>query len=240
MSQPNFFETGKLDEPWMGQWLGVEGGDTHPEFQKTFFLADKPRSARLYICGLGLFEAYLNGEKMGNDLLAPFLNDYTEHFQYCTYDVTGLLAEDNTLSVLLGDGWYRGYFGLGEPTHYDRPLALIAELRMEFADGHTETLCSDAGWRYRSSFTTLSDIYNGETQDCTKTPDSWKQPVLIPAPGRLCERYSGPLHYMESLPVKEVIHTPAGETVLDFGQNFAGPASVCSPRRKTYDRPRSG
>ena len=232
VSQPCFFETGKLDDPWVGQWLGVEDGDTHPEFQKTFSLPEKPRSARLYICGLGLFEAYLNGGKAGNDLLTPFLNDYTEHFQYCTYDVTSLLAEDNTLSVLLGDGWYRGHFGLGEPTHYDRPLALIAELRMEFADGHRENLCSDSGWQYHGSFTTLSDIYNGETQDYTKAPGGWKQPVLIPAPGRLCDRYSSPLHYMESISVKEVIHTPLGETVLDFGQNFAGHVICIQPLPK--------
>lgn len=229
VSQPCFFETGKLDAPWEGKWIGVEQGDTHPEFQTSFSLTEKPRSARLYLCGLGLFEAYLNGEKVGNDLLAPFLNDYTEHFQYCTYDVTSLLAENNTLSVLLGDGWYRGHFGLGEPTHYERPLALIAELRMEFADGHTETICSDPTWQYRSSFTTLSDIYNGETQDYTKAPGAWKRPVLVPAPGKLCDRYSSPLHYMESFCVKEVIHTPAGETVLDFGQNFAGHVICTQP-----------
>ena len=221
-SDIHFFETAKLDDPWMAKWIGVAGDDTHPELQKAFAVKGEVRSARLYICGLGIFEAYINGRKAGNDLMAPFINDYEEHFQYCTYDVTDLLQRDNEISVLLGDGWYRGHFGLGSPTHYERPLALIAELRIEYADGSIETIVTDESWHYRRSFTALSDIYNGETQDYSQPLGEWKQAVAIDAPGKLCQRYSPPLHYMETLPVKEVIHTPAGETVLDFGQNFAG------------------
>ncbi len=221
-SNIHFFETAKLNDPWRAKWIGVEKEDTHPEFRKVFSTAGAVRSARLYICGLGIFEAYVNGQKAGDDLLAPFINDYEEYFQYCTYDVTGLLGVQNEISVLLGDGWYRGHFGLGGPTHYDRPLALIAELRVEYADGNVETILTDGSWQYRKSFTTLSDIYNGETQDYLLPMGDWKYAVAIQSPGKLCQRYSPRLHYMETLCVKEVIHTPAGETVLDFGQNFAG------------------
>ena len=218
-----YFETAKMTESWQAKWIGISKEDTHPEFCREFCTAKAIRSARLYICGLGIFEASINGNKVGNDLLAPFINDYEEHFQYCTYDITKLLKEENTVSVLLGDGWYRGHFGLGEPTHYDRPYALIAELRIEYADGDVETICTDEEWKYRQSFTTLSDIYNGETQDYLGwTMEAWKAPVLIESPGKLCARYSLPLHDMEKFSVKELIHTPAGETVLDFGQNFAG------------------
>ena len=221
-SDIHFFETAKLNDPWQAKWIGVAHDDTHPEFKKSFAAKREARSARLYICGLGLFEAYINGHKAGTDLLAPFINDYEEYFQYCTYDVTQLLQSENEISVLLGDGWYRGHFGLGSPTHYERPLALIAELRIEYADGSIESVVTDESWHYRRSFTTLSDIYNGETQDHSKPLDEWKRAVSIDAPGKLCQRYSPPLHYMETLPVEKVIHTPAGETVLDFGQNFAG------------------
>ncbi len=121
-------------------------------------------------------------------------------------------------------------FWAGEPTHYERPLALIAELHIWYADGTTETICTDESWQYRKSFTTLSDIYNGETQDYGNwQAESWKESVLIKAPGKLCARYSSALHDMEHLPVKEVIHTPAGETVLDFGQNFAGHVVCTQP-----------
>ena len=221
-SDIHFFETAKLSEPWQAKWIGVVADDTHPEFEKTFAVKDKVRAARLYICGLGLFEASINGKKVGNDLLAPFINDYEEHFQYCTYDVTKLLKKENVISVLLGDGWWRGHFGLGEPTHYDRPLALVAELRIEYVDGSIETVCTDESWSYCVSFTKLSDIYSGEIQDYMASAGAWKSAVLIDAPGKLIARYSPPVRYMETLPVKEVIHTPAGETVLDFGQNFAG------------------
>ena len=220
-SDIHFFETAKLDDPWRAKWIGVQKEDTHPEFSKTFS-ANSVSSARLYICGLGIFEAYINGQKVGDELLAPFINDYDEHFQYCTYDVTDLLKEKNTMSVLLGDGWWRGHFGLGEPTHYDRPLTMIAELRIEHTDGNVETICSDESWQYRTSFTKLSDIYNGETQDYTTSLGEWKSIVVIEAPGKLIARYSPSVGYMDTIPVKEVIHTPAGETVLDFGQNFAG------------------
>lgn len=226
-SAVHFFETAKLSEPWQAKWIGVQGDDTHPEFTKSFNCKKPIHSARLYICGLGIFEASINGQKVGNDLLAPFINDYEEHYQYCTYDITELLNGKNEISVLLGDGWYRGHFGLGEPTHYDRPLALIAELRIVYEDGTVETVCTDGSWQYRRSFTTLSDIYNGETQDYTLPLGDWKDAAVMAAPGALCERYSPPLHDMETIPVKEVIHTPAGEIVLDFGQNFAGHV-VCS------------
>lgn len=83
-----------------------------------------------------------------------------------------------------------GPFGLGEPTHYDRPLALIAELRIVYSDGSVETICTDESWQYRRSFTTLSDIYNGETQDHTRPLGDWQSAVVIGAPGKLCERYS--------------------------------------------------
>ena len=228
-SDVHFFETAKLDDPWQANWIGVADNDTHPEFHKAFAARGEVLSARLYICGLGLFEASVNGQKVGNDLLAPFINDYEEHFQYCAYDVKALLRTDNEISVLLGDGWYRGHFGLGEPTHYDRTLALIAELRIEYAGGSNETIITDESWKYRHSFITLSDIYNGETQDYSQPLGEWKQAIAIEAPGKLCQRYSPPLHYMETMPVKEVIHTPAGEIVLDFGQNFAGHVVCTQP-----------
>lgn len=232
VSDVHFFETAKLDDPWNGVWLGVDDGDTHPEFRKAFQTGKPVKRARLYICGLGLFEASLNGKRVGDDQLAPFINDYDSYFQYCTYDVTALLKEENELSVLLGDGWYRGHFGLGEPTHYERPLALLAQLRIEYADGSVETVATDGSWQYRRSFTALSDIYNGETQDYLgwrDAPHPWKPVRVIDAPGALTARYSLPLHDMETLPVQKVIHTPAGETVLDFGQNFAGHVVCTQP-----------
>ncbi|MBQ3560085.1 MAG: family 78 glycoside hydrolase catalytic domain [Agathobacter sp.] len=221
-SQVQFFETGKLKSPWCAKWIGINGEDIQPRLQRSFSTKEQVKRARLYICGLGLFEAYINGTKCGADQLAPFINDYEEHFQYCTYDVTDLVKEKNTISVLLGNGWYRGRFGLDGASHYERPLALIAELHITYTSGEIEKIITDEHWKYRDSFITYSDIYNGERQDYLKPLKEWKKVKIVEVPGRLCARYSLPLHDMERIPVKEVIRTKKGELVLDFGQNFAG------------------
>lgn len=223
VSETYFFETGKLNEPWQAKWIGMpQNGTFHPEFHKCFGLSKEIKQARLYICGLGLFEAYLGETKIGDDLLAPFISDYLEHFQYCTYDVTDQLQQENELTVLLGRGWYMGKFGLSCQTHPERPFALIAELHIDYEDGSSEVIATDESWQYRNSFVTFSDIYDGEAQNYLAAQSDWNYASTVDAPGKLIERYSPCVRVMERLPVREIIHTPAGETVLDFGQNFAG------------------
>ena len=234
VSETCWFETAKREEPWTAKWIGLAEGDTvHPEFRRDFSCKKPVRSARLYICGLGLFEAYVNGEKAGNDFLAPFLNDYYAHVQYCTYDVTASLRAENEITVLLGNGWFKGRFGCsGLSGFFGKKFALIAELRIVYADGTVETVCTDDRWKYRGSIFEVTDVYDGEHQNYLlweDTPNPWRQAVEMEAPCRLTERYSLPVHPMEKLPVKELIHTAAGETVLDFGQNFAGYVECSQP-----------
>ncbi len=219
----SFFETGKLDEAWVGRWIGQrQGDDFHPEFEKSFTLSEKPRSARLYITGLGLFEAEINGKKVGNDRLAPFFNDYGTAVQVCAYDVTQLLEEgENTVRVRLGNGWYKGRLGYeGASAVYGDAFALLAELRVVSGDTE-EVIASDESWSCRPSQITFSDIYDGETVDRCVLGESAPARILA-LDKRLSERMSPPLTEELELPVKEVIRTPKGETVLDFGQNFAG------------------
>jgi len=216
------FETGKMDEAWSGKWISTpEGFEGQPVFKKEFHLNGDIASGRLYITGLGLFEAHVNGRKAGEDYLAPFLNDYKEAFQYCVYDVTDLLKEDNEISVMLGNGWYRAAFGLSNASHYDLPFTMIAELHVSYDDGREDVMNSDASWQVETGVVTAGGIYDGEDQDWTVDVKTEKA-VETEAPGKLTERYSCPLTVIEELPVKEVIHTPKGETVLDFGQNAAG------------------
>ena len=101
-----WLETGKMDEPWQAKWIGPQAEDRfHPLFFHDFSLDQTIVSARLYVTGLGLYEAYLNGEKAGHELLAPFCNDYNEQVQIQTYDVTGLLKRgENRLEILAGNG----------------------------------------------------------------------------------------------------------------------------------------
>ena len=221
------FETGKMDEPWTARWIGPPEGSTfHPILSKTFSLSKEVVRARLYICGVGLYEASLNGRKIGEDVLSPFFNDYRCALQAQTYEVEGLLAGENTLSIALGNGWYKGRLGYnGSAGVYGSQFAAIGELHLEFLDGSRETVLTDESWIVQPGDTTYSDIYDGEGVDRTLFSAGRPAYPAIPVDmsgKQLTDRYSMPLRVMEQLPVKEVILTPAGETVLDFGQNFAG------------------
>ncbi len=229
-----FFETAKMDEPWEGKWIGMQENEPeHPVFLRQFSCAKPVKQARLYICGLGLFEAYLNGSRAGNDMLAPFINDYYTHVQYCTYDVTDAVSRENTLKVWLANGWFKGRYGVtGTRSLWGKEFTLLAEFHITYIDGTEETVSTDDTWEYESSIYEETDIYDGEIQNHLR----WQQQEnprrkarCIPAPAKLVERYSLPLHPMERLTVKELIHTPAGETVLDFGQNFAGFVECTQP-----------
>ena len=220
------FDTGKMEEPWQGKWIGTQPQDTfHPVFEKGFSLSGVVRRARLYITGVGLYEASINGKKVGEDYLAPFFNDYNCAIQVQTYDVLPLLSEKNTLSVMTGNGWYKGRLGYeGKSAVYGDKFGCLAELHLEYEDGREEVVVTDESWTYHAGNVTFSDIYDGETLDRLADPGEDKPVVLLAEleGKKLVDRYSMPLKEMETLPVAEVLHTPAGETVLDFGQNFSG------------------
>lgn len=230
VSETAFFETAKEENDWVGNWITTEEGDTfHPVFVKTISI-DKPiASARLYISGLGLYTATLNGGKLGEEVLTPYYSNYRQEIQYITYDITGQLQQtkENTLEIALGNGWYKGRFGLGGgPTeNFGSRFQMIADIYLCYEDGTTQVIGTDESWNYYGSDTEGSDIYDGEILNRLLWDGKENLPkpaVKTEAEGKLVARYSLPLLEMEELSVREVIHTPAGETVLDFGQNFAG------------------
>ncbi len=226
ISEPHYFETAKMDENWIGKWIGTKSTDSfHPRFKKEFSISSNVKQARLFISGLGLFESYINDQKAGDDFLAPFISDYTENVQYCTYDITPLLEYgDNEIDVYLGNGWYTGRFGFGKPDT-DKIFACIAEIRIEYQNGDCELIKTDETWVYCGSVFEATDIYDGERQNFLLydgKDNPWQQVELVNINTQLSERRSMRLGTMEELHVCEVINTPAGETVLDFGQNFAG------------------
>ena len=223
----SFFETGKMGEPFSASWIGEQPEDSfHPLFFRSFSLREKPVSARLYATGLGLYEAYLGGEKIGSEFLAPYCNDYNEGVQVQTYDVTSLLHEgENLLEMICGNGWYKGRLGYeGAREVFGNRFAALAELHMVFADGSEQVCGTDESWQYRASDFTMSDIYDGECLDRTAWAgqENPARPVAVLDSRKTVDRYSLPVVIKDSLPVKELIHTPAGEWVLDFGQNFTG------------------
>ncbi len=232
VSDRQWFETGKMDEAWEADWITCDSAEPrHPYIEKKICPAKNVKSARLYICGLGLYEAYYNGEKIGDEYLTPYCNRYDKWLQVQSFDLTEKLKENGTLSVLLGNGWYKGRFVSGE-SYFGSEWKLIAELRVLYEDGSEEVIGTDESWKVRRSHITFSGIYDGEGRDDTL-------PELPAVPAAKCEAPAGMLTDRMSLPVKareifrpkEVIRTPKGENVLDLGQEISGifTLRVCEP-----------
>ena len=232
------FETGKMDESWEASWICTAKEDTyHPIFFKNFVLDGEVEKARLYVTGLGLYEVFMNGEKVGDEFLAPFYNDYKKRVQYQTYDVTDCLKADNRIEIQLGNGWYKGRYGLaGNSNVYGSYMTALAEIHIDYKDGRRVVIATDDTWQYKGSDVEASGIYDGEIINRQLWKDKEnvvKQACLVsdvyPEDSDKFhpeERVSVPVRITEKLAVKEVLYTPAGETVLDFGQNFVGFVSV--------------
>ncbi len=221
-----WFETGKLQESWQAKWIGCDCETPWaPVFSGNFETSEKVIQARLYMVGLGVYTARLNGQNVSGEYLAPGFWYYEKEAPYQSYDVTELIRGHNTLDVTLGNGWYKGRFGLEHKPYGDR-YALLAELHLQFTDGSTQIFITDENWRWKDSDISASNgIYDGEILDrlAHENEENASRPVrVISAPLAVRERLNPPVVESMCLNVAEVIHTPAGETVLDFGQNHTG------------------
>lgn len=226
-----WFETAKMGEPWEASWITCDYSEPrHPVFSRRLELVrDDVVSARLYMVGLGVYEACIGGKHVSDERLAPGTHAYDEWLQYQTYDVTDLVVDGADLSVALGHGWYSGRFGFVKSDYgfYGNDWRLIAELRVGFADGSEQVVGTDDSWQVTRSNVTFSNIYDGEHRDDTLAPIAPVAAELLPADeasaatAKLHARLSLPVTAHEAF-VPEVIRTPAGECVLDLGQNIAG------------------
>lgn len=222
-----YFETGIAD--WKAKWIAgnyqVEKKQRYPVdcFQKSFSTAPV-KKARLYITACGLYEARLNGQRIGDFFLAPGITDYRKRVQYQTYDVTELLhTGENTLTAELADGWYRGSCGAwGLKNQYGTETRLLAQLKITHADGSVQTVISDGSWSWSNDGPVrFADNKDGEVVNAQDVP-SYRGKAKETA-------HSVVPTASNNVPVTEhehltpvLIKTPSGKTVLDFGQNIAG------------------
>ena len=226
----SFFEMGLLNESdWVSQWIS---GDYRVNLTKRYavdyfkkeFSTDNIRCARLYITALGLYEASINGERVGNFVLAPGHTDYRKRVQYQTYDVTELLKDgNNTVRVALADGWYRGSCGAwGLKNQYGTRTKLCLQLEIEKNDGSRQVVKSDGTWSWSNDGAIrFADIQDGEKVDARLTP-SYNGSVRVSG-HKVVPTESNNVPLIEHERFKpSVITTPSGSTVLDFGQNIAG------------------
>ena len=193
-------------------------------YLKNFRCAAKAEKAMLEITALGVYEAKLNGERIGDFILAPGWTSYLNRLQVQSYDVTNLLKTENSLEVTVGQGW-RAIANKRDGSDFlgYRDTALIAELTLTYADGSTESIVTDSSWTARESKLRYTNIYDGDIYDATFKAGSARhcicvdleKDMLIPQEGeKIVEQ--------ERMPALQVIKTPAGETVIDFGQNMTG------------------
>ena len=227
-SEAAWFEMGI--HAWTARWIT---GDYRPNKRTRYpvdcfrkeFEAGNIRKARLYISACGVYEARINGKRVGDFILAPGSTDYHKRIQYQTYDVTELLKTgSNSLTVELADGWYRGSSGAkGRTCTYGKITRLIAQLEITCQTGETRTVATDDSWKWSSDGSIrFADNEDGEIVDARRTPG-------YSGKARICN-YTVPLTASNNVfvteherfkPVKKII-TPGGKTVLEFPQNLCG------------------
>lgn len=197
------------------------------EYFRDFAPEKTVKSAMLEITALGIYEAKINGERIGDFIFAPGWTSYKERLQVQTYDVTAMIKENNTISVEVAPGWkaHRTFCEERRSASYlgVRETALLCALTVEYADGETSVVYSDADWKIKESKTRYSDLYNG----CVYEPafDGGKVREVCVFPHTydiLIDQQGEKVVEHERVAAKEIIITPKGETVIDFGQNLTG------------------
>jgi len=185
--------------------------------------------ARLYATAHGIYMGTLNGQPIDDSVLAPGWTSYENRLRYHAYDVTALIHEGpNTLSMLLGNGWFRGRLGFeNKKALYGDRLAVLAQLEITTTDGDTYVLLSDGSWTARDSNILADDLYDGQRTDLhssvTNVASSTGTVETIKAdPSRFVAAEGPMVRPTDVIPAVSVFTSPAGETLVDFGQNLVG------------------
>lgn len=209
-------------------WIALKGSNakTVPVFRRIFECPAPVKHAALEITAAGVYEACLNGRRIGRFILAPGWTEYDKYLQVQTYDVTDLLKEHNNLEVTVGNGWFRRgnppWCGTKNP-HEDMRAIMIASLRICYTDGSEQTILSDEQWLAATSNITVSGIYDGESVDARYIPGEFT-PVEVEAYTKdiLAAQMGCDVIEQENIYPCHSFYTPKGEWVLDFGQNLTG------------------
>lgn len=246
------FETGLFNpEDWKAKWIG--DGRRPPEkdedfydnipvpiFRKTFEIKSQLTDARLYISGLGYYEAFLNGEKIGNHVLDPGWTNYGKTTFYTVYDLTDQVHEGkNVMGVMLGNGWYNplplrlfGRLNLREILSIGQPK-VIAQLRLTYQNGNEEWITTNESWKTSTGPIMKNNIYLGETYDARNEKpgwntanyddSAWNAATQVQGPeGDLKYQFIPPIKHTRTLKPIAITEPSDGVFVIDMGQNFAG------------------
>lgn len=230
-SETAYFETGLLAaSDFSAKWIS---GNYHVNKKKRYpvdcfkkqFAAQNVAKARLYITACGLYEAKINGQRVGNFVLAPGHTDYTKRIQLQTYDVAKLLRNgENDITVELADGWYRGSCGAwGLKNQYGTQTKLYAQLEITDKSGKVTIVGTDKTWAWSDDGKIrFADNKDGEVVEAWRVPSYSGFAKETKCDVMPVSSNNVPVTEHERFTVKQVVTTPGGAKVLDFGQNIAG------------------
>lgn len=239
-SQPALWQMGLLQPAdWKAQWIepgfAEEPSRPSPLMRKEFSTGKKIARATAYITAHGMYDAQINGKRVGDAYLTPGWTAYQKRLQYQVYDVTSLLQQGrNAIGVSLGSGWYRGIIGFSNNSNvYGKDIALLMQLDIRYADGSTETIVTDDTWKSSTGAIRYAEIYNGEKVDNRMAKEGWSLPGFKDADWSgvkvgnhskdvLVATYNEPVRKKEVFAPQRIFTTPSGEKVIDFGQNLVG------------------
>jgi alpha-L-rhamnosidase len=227
---------------WKASWIESDITEVKricPQFRKSFNTSKTVQSATAYITAHGMYEANINGKKVGDAFLTPGFTSYNKRLQYQTYDVTTSIQKgENVIAINVGNGWYRGYLGwVTQVNTWGNKLGLLFQLDIAYTDGTHELVVSDGSWKSSTGSIVNAEIYYGETIDANKETYGWKLPKFDDSKwngvkvadykfDNLVATYNEPVRKHEVFKATKVITTPKGEKVLDFGQNLVGFESI--------------
>lgn len=241
----SFFETGMLDQAnWKGAWIS-DGTDIRlkpaPYFRKTFGIGKTVRSARAYIAVAGLYELYINGQKIGNHRLDPMYTRFDRRTLYVTYDVTAAVQNgDNAIGVLLGNGWYNlqstAVWNFDKSPWRGRP-AFCMDLRITYTDGSVETIASGKDWKTALSPVVFNSIYTAEHYDARLelpgwntahfADSTWKPVTLRSAPSaNITAQALHPVRNVDTVYPKSIRQLDDTTYVFDIGRNISGVTGI--------------
>ena len=206
--------------------------------RRTLALSKNLQSARLVVTALGSYRVFINGSRVGGDVLTPDFTDYRKRVLYQAYDVTNRLVHgNNAIGALLGDGWYGSGLTWVGLHFFSPPVRFVAQLELDFADGSHETVVTDESWKAASSAILRSDIYAGEVYDARMEQVGWENPgfddsnwtpaVVADAPAiAVSSQITAPARVIATLKPKSVTPVANGAYIFDMGQNMVGWATL--------------
>ena len=238
-SEAAMFEIGLLKESdWQGQWIGADVSVSSPILRKEFKVTKKVERATVYTSGVGWSELYLNGQKVGWNVLDPAPTDYRRTILYVTYDVTDLLHEgSNAIGAMLGNGWFSEHAAPMIPPQYGPAPVLKLQLNIDFTDGTAASFKTDETWEVSPGPILRNDLWGGEVYDARLEKTGWKKANYDDSdwsPAQIKESPGGKMisQLMAAVRVNQIIepismtNPKPGVYVYDLGQLFGGWARV--------------